>query len=296
MPLYWVIIILGTLLIFAFWKRSSRLSWRTVLTSLSFAVLFGLLLSKLVYILTQAMRDLLDYGPEILFETDPSTFSFFGGAAGVLLGIVLACRFSHEKILPALDAFAPFGAFLIAVFRSAEYCLGTLGAGPMMMDSSPLASFPFALFNNYQEPFFSVPFLEILFACLCGILFLLKSYQHPGMKLEASLFYLALPQIFCESLRLRCMKWGFVRVEQVFCGVLMLALIWYSCSKRKSHLKNWFHRYERVLSFVLLSGLVVSVEYALDKSALGIFFCYAMMLGTLTIMGFSYASTIYERN
>ena len=80
MPLYWVIIILGTLLIFAFWKRSSRLSWRTVLTSLSFAVLFGLLLAKLVYILTQAMRDLLDYGLEILFEADPSTFSFFGGA------------------------------------------------------------------------------------------------------------------------------------------------------------------------------------------------------------------------
>ena len=89
---------------------------------------------------------------------------------------------------------------------------------------------------------------------------------------------LALPQIYCESLRARCMKWGFVRVEQLLCGLLVLALIAYACYKLGSKKKR---RYWPVLWGALCIGGMALVEFALDKSTLPNLLCYGVMWACL---------------
>ena len=93
---------------------------------------------------------------------------------------------------------------------------------------------------------------------------------------------LALPQVFCESLRARCMKWGFVRIEQLLCGLLLLFLIWLGCKKNSSGAGK--QKYLPLIISIFCVILIVFVEFALDKLPISTLMCYVLMILALVIM------------
>ncbi|MCR4883127.1 MAG: hypothetical protein K6A68_06130, partial [Clostridiales bacterium] len=104
-----------------------------------------------------------------------------------------------------------------------------------------------------------------------------------GIRFELTAFFLAVPQIFCESLRARCMKWGFVRIEQLFCGLLVLLLVTISCRKTGFQ-RSFLKRYWPVAGIILCIGIIVFVEFALDKFNISDFVCYLLMMVSLISM------------
>lgn len=290
----WILaaIVLGLLVMAWQMKRAAKKVWMALpITALAAAL--GLAGSKVLYVILFADSTLLLDGLESLFYMDRGTFSLFGAMAGAMTGAWLAARMLRLKPVAMLDLFVPCCALALAVLRIGEQELGTVGVGGFVDPASPLARFPFAVTNAYGEHLYAVFYLEALFALLCGVFLLIAGRKWPeGMVMELGWTLLALPQIYCESLRARCMKWGFVRVEQLLCGLLVLALIAYACYKLGSEKKR---RYWPVLWGALCIVGMALVEFALDKSTLPNWLCYGVMWGCLVGLAVLQITTVRKR-
>ena len=135
--------------------RSKRLpmlqehAWKTAGLAFVLAAVFGTVLARISYALLMQELDFEYDGIAALgylLEFDIDNVSFFGGAVGVMLGVWLANRLMRKQATAAgMDAFAPFGALLVALFRLGEGFFGSWGTGANLPEGSPFAFFPFAL-------------------------------------------------------------------------------------------------------------------------------------------------------
>ena len=238
---------------------------RLALTGLILGGAMGAALSKLLYFLLMLPYVWQRWGFSVLVKTEPATFSFMGLCLGLCLGVLLSARLAGIPAARAMDGLAPALAGFVALARMGEYFLGVQGSGSYV-ENEALCFFPMAVKNEWDEWYWAVFMLSGLLAALCAAGVLLRERRWkdvPGLTFRRTAFYLALPQVLCESLRAECMRWGFVKVEQVLCGVLIAGVVALSCrggQGKKRYLPLWC-----VLG--LIAG-VVGVEFGLDKSGL----------------------------
>lgn len=265
------------------------------LLALVFSAVFGAVLARVSYALLMQELDFAYDGVEALaqllwFRID--NLSFFGGAAGVCLGVALASRLTNKGAMTtALDAFAPFGALLVALFRFGESFFASYGCGTSLPEDSVFARFPFALYieadGGYGYWSWAVCILSAAFALLAaGIAFTRVCKGRPGLCFTFTLFFLALPQILCESLRRRGMFWLFVHVEQVLCALVLLGvmLCWTLTVRRRiPRLQRWLP----MAGLALCVGLMVADEFAIDGKLFDIapVWCYLFMSLVLVMIG-----------
>ena len=317
MSMYLWSMLAGSVLVFALYglrcAKAARLpvlrqrAWETALLSFVFSVLFGTVLARVGYaVLMQELDFEYDWieALTLLLEFEINVVSFFCGAAGVCLGVLLANRITRkEAALAGMDAFAPFGAVLAAVFRLGELFFGSYGAGGELPEGSPFAFFPFALRIPVQGSSdywaWAVCVLSAVFALLwAGFAFLrLRGSSRPGYVFSLSLFFLALPQILCESMRRRGMFWLFIHTEQLLCGILLAAvlLVWVL----KSGKSLPFPRRWAPMAVLLLGiGLLVGVEFAIDGKLfdLPVYVCYLIMCAVLIAVGWAGAAAAKHWN
>lgn len=289
----WLMILgLGGAACFGLWAwRLRREGHGAAAAALGFvlAAALGLTVSRLLYALLIEFGDFGYDGIALLWtNVTPDRLSFFGGCCGVCLGVALGCRLTGLPVLKGLDSFAPFGALLVAVARAAELTLGSLGGGAQLAEDSPFARLPFALIvtadGGYSYRLWAVCVLEALLALVCVPALLRLACRRRGLRFSAALFFLALPQIFCESLRKRGMRWGFVRPEQVLCAAVALVLVLIACAllrRERGFLRRWWPALAQAAGI----GVLIGIEFALDKSDLPYAVCYAFMLAVLCGMG-----------
>ena len=270
-------------------------AWTAALLSLAFAAIFGAVLARASYALLMQELDFEYDGVAALaqlLEFDIDNVSFFGGAVGVCLGVLLANRLTRrEAVAAGLDAFAPFGALLVALFRLGEGSFGSYGAGTSLPENSPLAFFPFALEievdGGYSYWGWAVFALSAAFALIwAGIAFFgLRSRGRRGLSFTLTLFFLALTQILCESLRRRGMLWLFVHVEQLLCVVVVAAVLLYWILKAPG--KGSLSRWAPLLVTLVCIGLLVATEFAIDGKLFDLShtICYTFMTAMLAVMG-----------
>ncbi len=264
--------------------------------SLLFAGIFGLVLARVCYALLMQELDFEYDGIAALaqlFELDIDNVSFFGGAVGVCLGVLLANGLLRKgQVAVGMDAFAPFGALLVALFRVGEVAFGSYGAGTSLAKDSPLAFFPFAVEiavdGGYSYWSWAVFMLSAAFALLWAAIsfFGLRSGGRKGLSFTLTLFFLALPQMLCESLRKRGMFWLFVHVEQLLCAIVLAAVMVYwivKCKNTVSGWKKWVPFVVTAICFVLL----VLCEFAIDGKILDLLppVCYLIMCAILAVVG-----------
>ena len=109
---YWVLVAFGIVVLEAR-LRARNVHYLPILP----AIVLGAVLSKVTYVVLQWHYAFPHWGWGAFTVLRPDTFCFFGGAVGVVLGVIISAKLTHQKVLPVLDAFAPAGALLVAIAR-----------------------------------------------------------------------------------------------------------------------------------------------------------------------------------
>lgn len=241
------------------------------LPALVLSAVLGFALAKVGYVLMQWNFVGRRYGVQAFLRMDPTEFCFFMGCAGVALGMLLAAVICRRPVLRTMDAFAPGLALGVAVARMGEIFLDVAGTGAYVQNEA-LQFFPVAVVNEWQEWYYAVFMLSGVCALAVAAVWFFRrgDEARPGLTFLRVAFYLALPQLFCESLRVEFMRWGFVKVEQLLCAVTAVGVIALHCKAGR----RWW---PLAATLGIVAGLV-GVEFALDKSGLPALPCYSVML------------------
>ena len=122
----------------------------------------------------------------------------------------------------------------------------------------------------------------------------LRGRGRTGFIFTLSLYFLALPQVLCESLRKRGMFWLFVHVEQVLCCVVLLAVLafWLLTSGRRLPFPR---RWAPLLLLAVCFSLLVVTEFAIDGKLFDFTHtqCYAFLC--LLVVGMGAAGAVAAR-
>ncbi len=98
---YWVLVAFGIVVLEAR-LRARNVRYLPILP----AIVLGAVLSKVTYVVLQWHYAFPHWGWGAFTVLRPDTFCFFGGAVGVVLGVIISAKLTHQRVLPVLDAFA----------------------------------------------------------------------------------------------------------------------------------------------------------------------------------------------
>ena len=254
---------------------------------LGLGTLGGILGAKAAYYLCQIDFMIAEGWLESLLSLNPDGLSFFGGAAGVCGGVALAARIAGQKPVALLDRFAPYGLVLGALVRFGEYFLGMLGVG-YYLENEALCFFPLAMGfsygDSYTEWYLAVFVLE-------GIsLLAVAAFSRWGLREHRflrSVFWMCLPQILLENLRMSSMMWFFcIRVEQLACMVAMFVILILHGLRGERGAR----RFLPAGIALACAGLFIVCEFAMEGKIsflrfLNLYACYGLMALGQVILG-----------
>ena len=191
--------------------------------------------------------------------------SYYGGMAGVILAVWLSAKVMKLPAREVLNDFAPMGALMAAVARFAEYFLGMLGLGYVeeWAEAEGTVFFPSAVRIAYDEEFFEFYLAVFVFSGLFSLIAMRESLVHGKEKYRfvRTLFYLCLPQVLFECMRMQKISWLFVPAEQLVCFLLCEGvLVWAAVKGRKDGFRSWVP----ALAGLLVCGVIIAGEFALD--------------------------------
>lgn len=218
----------------------------------------GFLCSKMLYYIVQLDFMIADGWLESLLRfDDPAMYSYYGGVLGVILGVMLTARLTSNGTLKLLDSFAPAGLVMAALARFAEGFLDNIGLGDYLEEGSALCFRPVAVAlegYDWTEWYVAVFFLEGLATLIVAVILFFSVKKDRFIR---SLFYMCLPQILLETLRSDSISWLFVRVEQLICMIVLLAILFiYGIQS-----KDTKHRWTPVIICLCCAALFVLVEF-----------------------------------
>ena len=200
--------------------------------------------------------------------------AIFGGAAACLMTAALR----GMPCLRVMDEAAPAAALMIALSRASELFSGQ-GYG-LSVEKESLCFFPLAVCNEYDEWHYAVFMLEALYALV--ILFILLSGKKAlpeGTKARRMIILYSAGQILLENLRCdEYLNWvfGYLRISQLISALVLLSLLLGGLKKKKARGRSFVLP---VLLFLLLAGVVVGAQFAMDKLWwMPVWACYAVVL------------------
>lgn len=270
------------------WMRSEREQVeRKKLVMLTMALpLFGAFFSHLLYCLVNA-GDVF-YNQPFLY-----VLAFFGRGQmmyGGILGVVLALVIlGGRDRMTLLESYAPSTALMIAAARLAEGFAGQ-GYGEYWYDEPMFfCRFPFMVYDSAYECWsWALFMLEMLIALILLVVLLMKKKGRKGDGMLLGLGLYACAQVVLESLRRdEFLRWGFVRVEELFSAVvILLVLILYCLYTGKGKAAS------KAVCFALFLAMVVLcllLEFATEGRISFLLFlevwqCYAAMAGACAVM------------
>ncbi len=249
-----------------------RMGWRSGALMCVNATVLCLLSARFFYILVCDLTGAGLFGE--LFPQEPYFYAFGGGVLGYVLALALTAKLTRCSLAQAGTVYVPSGLAVVAALRMAE-ALSDFGWGDWV-EFALLQRYPFAVANMYGEWCAAVFNLEAL-AALGILAFVLRRRER---ALPLALIWWSASQIFCESLRIESIQWGFVRVQQLL-GAVIIAAVMLAYSRHASRrrlLISW-------IGFASCVGLVVFLEYAIDKMPWPTFLNYVAMALAVVGMG-----------
>ena len=258
-------------------------------TALSISAVLGVAFAKLVYLAMTLATYLSVHGFPV---SSPAPWSFFGGLFGVYLGVWLSGKVHGEKGMPLLELFAPFGMLLIAVMRAGEFTLDQFGLGELVQTEA-VQFFPVCWSVSmwgrsvwYMAVFVWEAAWALLFSVLC---FFRQKKRGPVQAngLSMTLFFFCLGQMLFESLRVECIRLGFLRLEQLISAIICFAAVCVLCRKT-SNARSIFLSWLPALLILAGIGAMVGLMFALDEPSYTRWVVYALVILTLACMGAVY--------
>ncbi|GHU73097.1 hypothetical protein AGMMS49992_10610 [Clostridia bacterium] len=263
----------------------------TVLRLGLWVIPMGIVGARLAYCLIQAPFLFAEYGVAIISKLSWGGFALVGAVLGAA-GAAWICSALYKKSFAMLlDLLATAGMLTLACARFGEaFTLEGVGREvlqPMLM------RFPFAMPNAYyvEEYHVAVFFWEGIAAMIItivGIVVLFKFKKNatrPGDAAAVVGLLFSVSQIFLESLREDSfLRFGFVRVNQLLgVAVIAAAVVYWA---RDSLAEGGSHKNVIIITVIqaLGVGLLVGIEFALDKSTIPNILLYIIMVLTLVGM------------
>lgn len=257
--------------------------------SMCLAAISGTLIgARLLYCLTNLQYIQVDLGYNLysfLFSPWEGGFTLYGGVLGGMLAVWLYARATHRFPDVMLDMATPGAALALMIIRLGEYFSGQ-GLGKVI-ETEALQRFPLAVQSLWEEWAMPIFLYEALAAALILIVTnqLLRGDGHPT---EVFLVLLGLTQIQLESWRMdEFIRFGFVRFNQIVSAVLMAVVLGLRIARAVKE-RGWSAwQTVRILLFLAGVGVVIAIEFALDKSSIDNRLLYVVMAATLAVMGAS---------
>lgn len=262
--------------------RREGLARRTGAVLVPLATVLGALGARMYHYAANSLVYGLGFEGFELLSPYPYEYAMCGALLGVLLAGWLTAGVTKQSTLRVLDALAPAGLLALALARFGEH-FSDFGWG-QVLSGERWQFFPVAVQDMYGQWHLAVYMLEGALALIVCAYALRAGVKRPGSRFFTALAWWAATQVFCESLRAETIRWGFVRVQQLQCVVFLLGVlavytrIKRSAGKAKETAASW-------LLLVLGVGVVVLMEFAIDKWDLAITACYAIMAAALAVMG-----------
>lgn len=224
------------------------------LRALALALGLGLAGARLFYFAARASYLLPMYGWGRLLVPPPADMAM----GGAVLGLLLAGRLAGGPGQGAhrwLDLLAPAALLTLTLARLGEYFVD-FGQGGYVEDPA-FQFFPLAVSNQWGEWYWAVFLLKALLAGLILPLSLMPG--RPGARWQRALMLALLGLMLTDSLRADTLRWGFVRVHQLFSALSLAALLLgFLRGQGRAALP-------RALLFLLGVALIIGIEFALDK-------------------------------
>lgn len=243
----------------------------------------GLVCARLFYFISRTDLLLTGFGWARFFRIGVRGMAFGGALIGLLLSGLISAGRLKKQVHQMLDLLAPAGLATLGLARLGEYFID-FGQGSYVEDPS-LQFFPLSVVNSWGEWYFAVFMLEALFALATLVYVLRKRRTEPGALWRTSLTIILGSQIICESLRADTLRWGFVRVHQLFCALGLAALLLhYLRLARRAGRSMGSLLY---LPALLMAGIaiIIGIEFALDKlQEMPNPLLYAIMAGTIIMI------------
>ncbi|MBQ8202134.1 MAG: prolipoprotein diacylglyceryl transferase [Clostridia bacterium] len=213
-------------------------------------------------------------------------YTMYGAILGALLGAVIYACVKKEPVLSQLDVIVPGIAVMIIFGRLGEkFTLQGVGS---YVANEALYMLPFVSRTEWGTAQLSVYVYEALAALaalVCSLIVLLRN-RPVGRAAETGLAIISLMQVMLDSWRGdELIRFGFVRLNMI-CAAVTLAVILgtrvYRVAKQKGF-DGW--SIARTVMLLAGAGVVIAIEFALDKSTINNTLLYALMTASLAVMG-----------
>lgn len=240
------------------------------------ALPLGYVLARLSYVLLR-LPYFLERGDGMALRLWQGGYTLWGVLAALVLAGLITAKGHRASFGKTMDALAAPSLLLLALGR---FCEGLAGMGFGQEATAAVSFFPFAVGNEWGEWRWTIFMLE----GVAALVFLVIVIKHKGKAGDRFLLVLVLFcafQILFESLREdEVISFGFVRAGQLLCAITLFALM--ACGLfRRGGLKG-----KKIVSFIayfLLIGVIVGMEFAIDKTNWPILLIYGLVL--LSCMG-----------
>lgn len=283
-----VLLICGmfALLLGAYRCRKADIGMHKIMLATVLVPFMALFFSHFLYCLVDIESALYGHSIGYLFAFWEQGGMLYGGIIGAGLAL-WAVGGRGAGVL--FEAYAPSGAWMIAAIRICEGLMGQ-GYGEYAMEETLFCRFPFMVFDPYYETWAWAVFL--LEAAVALVLFLCVLFQKSDWPGDGALWMIGLyasVQIVLESLRRdEYLRWGFVRIEELFSAVAILAvLLCYARRTRGRHKRSKAHCF---VVFACMTALCILLEFAVEGKITFLQFldvggCYAVMAAACLMMG-----------
>ena len=219
--------------------------------------------------------------PILLLCVVPAAFLLF-----FVLGLLLAARLTGCRPSGSLrDLFVVPGLLLVFGLRLAEIRLGSLGAGRYLGPASEVSPSLFVIVNQYGEAHAAVFVWEAAAALAVALLSFTDRPVRPGARFETAVFRLCACQILLENMRSRCLAWGFVKVEQLLCAIILMVLLLLACARNTK--KQGAVRFLPAVYLFLCIAAIIGIEFLRQRSTsrfMGLYGGYLMMGAVLCVI------------
>ena len=248
----------------------------------------ALLGARVIYCLTniQYIQIDLDYSfLGFLLRPWEGGFTLYGAILGGMAGVWAYARATKRQAAELLNLAAPGAAAALALARLGEYFTGQ-GLGKLV-DAEALHFFPLTVQDMWGDWCMPVFFYEALAAAVIAVIaWRLLEGQRPAA--EVFIVLLGLTQVLFESWRMdEFIRFGFVRFNQIVSAVLMAAVLGLRICREVKE-RGWFAwQTARIALFVVGIGVIIAIEFGLDKSTIDNRLLYVVMAATLAVMGVS---------
>lgn len=227
-----------------------------------------------------------DLGGTAAFLVTPweGGFTMYGAILGGLLGAFLFAEVRRQPVMPCFDVLVPGMLVLVAAGRFGEQF--TLQGVANYRAAEALCMLPFAGLGEWGDPTLKVYAYEVIVAvaALAFWLWAMCRKAPAGRAAENGLIVLSTWQIMMESWRGdELIRFGFVCLNMLMAAAVLVAIL-VPRIVRTVKAEGWrAWTIARIVVFLATVGIVIAIEFALDKSDINNTLLYAVM--TAAIVG-----------